>query len=241
MPNERVSDLDLERFLTDDLDDADRARVAAAVTRDSDLAAHVAERRAEQQAFALLHPRAPQPATKTMAMAMSTTSMSTLLAALQQALAPLTAAAAVLAVFVVVGGDEGNVSVRGAGLVARMTVRRGDGDEAVVFSYDRQPLRADDAVRIEVELARAQRCSVFDVDARGVADVVYDNVAVAKGKQVLPDALVLDDSEGAEDLVVVCGDDVAVGSDVVDIAHVAQRFRDASMATLSFTKEPSSK
>lgn len=237
-PNDRVSDLDLERFLTDDLDDAERARVAAAVARDADLAAHVAERRAEQRAFALLHPRAPQPATKKTT---ASTLWPALLTTLRQALAPLTAAAAVLAVFFVVGGDESNVGVRGTGLVARMTVRRADGDEAVVFSYDRQPLRAGDAVRIEVELARPQRCSVFDVDARGVATVVYDNVAVAKGKQVLPDALVLDESEGAEDLVVVCGDDVSVGADVVDVAHVATRFRGASMATLSFTKESPSK
>jgi hypothetical protein len=235
-PNERISDLDLERFLTDDLDDAERARVAAAVAGDADLTAHVAERRAEQRAFALLHPRAPQPTDMTK----TASTASTLWAALQQALAPLAAAAAALAVFFVVGGDDG-VGVRGAGLVARMLVRRGVGDEAVVFSYDRQPLRAGDAVRIEVELARAQRCSVFDVDARGVVDVVYDNVVVAKGKQVLPDALVLDESEGAEDLIVVCGDDVAVGAGLVDVAHVAQRFRGASIATLSFTKESPSK
>jgi hypothetical protein len=40
----RVTDLDIERFLVDDLDDADRVRVAAAVAADPALAANVAAR-----------------------------------------------------------------------------------------------------------------------------------------------------------------------------------------------------
>lgn len=229
------SDLDLERFLTDDLDDEARARVARAIDADADLAAHVAARRAEQRAFFILHPRAPTPASLSLR-------ASTWASSLRQALAPLAACAAVLVLFVSLDGAAPQTRTRGDALSARLLVRRGAGNDAVVFALAGQPLRAGDAVRIEVDLAAAARCSVIGIDNHGTRTLHYDRVAVLAGTQVLADALVLDGSSGVEDWVVVCGesDDVAGFATAVGAAEpevVARRFPRARMTVLSFTKE----
>ena len=153
---------------------------------------------------------------------------------------PLAAACAVVAVFFVVEGngadDNDGVRVRGDGLVARLLVRRGD----VVFAFAGEPLRAGDAVRVEVALARAARCSVVGVDVHGQRVLHYDAVAVARGTQVLPDSLVLDDSVGAEALVVACANDAneLAGVELIEPAQLAARHPRARIAKLMFTKEP---
>jgi len=237
-PAQRPTDLDLERFLTDDLDDDARARVARAIDADADLAAHVAARRAEQRAFFVLHPRAPA-AARLPAWPLSLLSLSSL----RQALAPLAACAAVLVLFVSLDGAAPQTRMRGDALSARLLVRRGAGDDAVVFALAGQPLRLGDAVRIEVDLSAAGHCSVIGIDNHGTRTLHYDRVAVLAGTQVLADALVLDGSSGVEDWVVVCGDDVDVAgfaTAVVGAAEpevVARRFPQAMMTVLSFTKE----
>lgn len=231
----RISDLELERFLTDDLDDSARARVAAAVAVDADLAAVVAERRAEQRAFFIQHPRAPVPPVSMRARLSSWSR-------LRLAAAPLAAAAAAVVAFVVVTPDaprdDAGVRARGAALSARLLVQRAASDRPpVVFAHQGEPLRAGDAVRVEVDLARAARCAVVGVDARGVRALHYDDVAVDAGLQVLPEALVLDDSTGPEELVVVCDAGERV-DERTDVTALAKRAPQARIAVLAFTKEP---
>lgn len=229
----RVSDLDLERFLTDDfVDDDERVRIAAAIATDATLSAHVAERRLDQQAWAALH-RRPPTVVPTM-----TTRWRGFWRVLR--LSPLVAVAAAVLVVVTRTPDTAGVATRGAGLVAHLLVRR----DAVVFVHAQQPLRAGDAVRIEVELDVDDRCSVIGVDARNARSLLYDDIAVASGTTVLPDALVLDDSSGDELLAVVCG--AGSGADVVtasgtgdfDDEAVVRRWPRARLAVLPYSKEP---
>lgn len=243
----RVTDLDLERFLVDDLDDTDRERVAAAIAANPALAAHVAARRTEQQAFFARRPLLA-PAPQELASATPPPSRFSLqgLGAwavwLRRAL--LAAPAVVVVGLVVLRADAPGVAVRGAALSARLVVRR----DAQVFRHAGEPLRAGDAVRIEVDLAAPALCSVIGVDVKGAALVHYDNVGLGAGSSVFPDALVLDAAEGAEDLIVVCDGgaiDVdaivsgAVGGVAVDVVDaVARRAPQARLAVLSFVKEP---
>lgn len=245
----RVTDLELERFLVDDLDDADRARVAAAIAADPDLAAHVALRRDEQQAFFARRPTlAPAVAARDVD-ADADVPLAARLGAwargLRGALVAVPAAAIVAVLVVVSVGDAPGVAVRGEALSARLVVRR----DAQVFRHAGEPLRAGDAVRIEVDLAAPSLCSVIGVDVKGAAVVHYDNVALRAGSGVFPDALVLDAAEGAEDLIIAC-DAAAIDVDAVvaaggasvdgavDVDAVARRAPRAKLAVLSFVKEP---
>jgi hypothetical protein len=242
----RVTDLDLERFLVDDLDDADRARVAAAIDSDPDLAAHVAARTSEQQAFFARRPLPPvvqAGAATDDDKAPLAVRLSAWARVLRGAFVAVPAAAIVAVLVVVSVGDVPGVGVgvRGEALSARLVVRR----EAQVFRHAGEPLRAGDAVRIEVDLAAPALCSVIGVDVKGAAVVHYDNIALRAGSGVFPDALVLDAAEGAEDLIVAC-DVGAVDVDAivsgaagsVDVDAVARRAPRAKLAVLSFVKEP---
>jgi hypothetical protein len=244
----RVTDLDLERFLVDDLDDADRERVAAAIAADPALAAHVAARRTEQQAFFARRPLlAPAPQELASATPHSRFSLQGLGAWAVWLRRALLAAPAVVVVGLVVlrAPDAPGVAVRGPALSARLVVRR----DAQVFRHAGEPLRAGDAVRIEVDLAAPALCSVIGVDVKGAALVHYDNVGLGAGSSVFPDALVLDAAEGAEDLIVVCDggavdveaivSGASVGGVAIDVVDaVARRAPRARLAVLSFVKEP---
>jgi hypothetical protein len=239
----RVTDLDLERFLVDDLDDADHKRVSAAVAADPALAAHVAARRTEQQAFLA---RRPLLEPGTLELASSTTpqnlsffrELSAWTMWLRRVL--LAVPAVVIVGLVVVNApDTPGVSVRGTALSARLVVRR----DAQVFRHAGEPLRAGDAVRIEVDLAASALCSVIGVDVKGDALVHYNNVALAAGTSVFPDALVLDAAEGTEELIVACDGeridvDAIVGNGVRVVDAFARRAPRARLAVLTFLKEP---
>ncbi len=245
----RVTDLDLERFLVDDLDDADRERVAAAVAADPALAANVAARRTEQHAFfarrPLLAPATSPALDEEFASATKPQSRFSLrgLTAWTVWLRRLLLAVptvVVVGLVVVRSADAPGVAVRGTALSARLVVRR----DAQVFRHAGEPLRAGDAVRIEVDLAAPALCSVIGVDVKGASLVHYDNVAFGVGSSVFPDALVLDAAEGAEDLIVACDEGaIAVnaivgGVAVVNIDAVARRAPQARLTVLSFVKEP---
>jgi hypothetical protein len=242
-----VSDLDLERFLVDELDATERDRVAAAIAADVELAAYVHIRRADQQAFRIAHPRAPAPTVSLWARLR--TSFPT---------APALAAVACAVLFVAVGrvddkvDEEVDEEVDGGaatGIVARgalpvaLTVLRG----GQVFRHGvGVPLRAGDAVRVEVDCPTGGFATVVGVDSRGVVSVYYDGVPVARGRAPLPGSLVLDDAAGAEEWIVIV-DATAPGAKRVAQAlrqsatdagdRLAAAFPRATIGVVRFEKE----
>jgi hypothetical protein len=192
-----VSDLDLERFLVGELSGAEQARVAAAIAADDELQRHVAARRASQAAFAVKRPRLALP---------PPTVAERLRSAWRAWFAGAAAAAAVGAALLLwmpgrpVVGDEPPIGIA-AGVRARGTaapvliVKRGDR----VFRFQGEPLRAGDAVRLEVSVAEASDVVLYVVDAHGAVSALLERPErVAAGVSVLPGSFVLDDAVGPE-------------------------------------------
>ena len=198
-----VADLDLERFLVDDLDDAERARVARAIDDDPALAAYVAERRASQRAFALAGPR--RRPVGDLSPARDRRGWFSV-----GALVPALAAAAAVVVFATVGDVAGDgtlvpdptVHARGRALAVAVVVRRGD---AVLRPGPGALVRAGDAVRFETTLPAPGRCSVVGADDRGPVVVHEEDAPMPAGVAALPGALVLDDAPGPERFWIACG------------------------------------
>lgn len=229
-----VSDLDLERFLVDDLDPQDAARVAAAINDDPELAAHVASRRAEQRAFAAVRPRLP-------ARVAIDDRRGSFAQRLRVLLAPAALATACVVAFMVLPrSPSDDVTARGAALPVALVVQR----EGRVFRHAQSvPLRADDRVRIEVTSARDGVGTVVGIDERGAVSLLYGAASVTRGVTIFPDSLALDDSVGPETWIVVV-DDVPhdarrVAAAFLSSSGLAAQFPGASIGVVRFEKEGS--
>jgi hypothetical protein len=188
-----VTDLELERYLADDLSDAERQKVEAQVAQRPDVQAYLAQRRAEKEAFrakqpplpVLLSPRArpvsrsPWPA----------------LAAVGLALA---ASLALVVLTPQLRGDESSIAARGRPKIT-VVVLRGDS----LFEYrEGVLLTAGDRIRLTVESPSSGYVTVIGRDSNRMPVVHYENVKAMPGSFIVPDSLELDDSPGPEELLV---------------------------------------
>jgi len=241
-----VSDLDLERFLTDDLSDVERARVLAAVEADPELAAFVDARRSDQQRYAARV--APRRAHAAVADARSSSGnglVARIVAGFRASLVgPMLAAAACLAVFFVIGGDDvdDGTRTRGDALAVSAVIRRIDAGTESLFRLQSQPLRAGDALRLSVpEGFRGQRVVVVSVDARGAVVAVLDDIVGSDG--YVTGSVVLDDSTGKEQLVVLVTT-AGPARAVADVRHAMEHpagfgsLRGTPFGVVAFEKEP---
>ena len=199
-----VADRDIERVLTGEAPPELAARVEALAREHPALAAHLAERRAEQAAFKLMHPRPPAPA-RTPAR-----SGEGWLAALARSggLAGAAAAACVALFFVAQPAfepAEGAVRDKGARPVRErvlVVAKRGER----VFQVQRGALlRPGDALRVEVACGAPSHVVVglVEGDTRAVSMLVDGEVVPAQ-RTALAGSFVLDDHLGDETLVVAC-------------------------------------
>lgn len=220
------SDLELERYLVNDADDALRARIDEAARADPRLAAHLSERRAEKAAFALLHPRLPVlPNEDT-----GDRSINSLLSILSKwrlsvGAGALAAAAAVILVVLPAapapapapdpGAVAGPVRLKGA-VALDVVVKRGP------RAFGLRPgalLRAGDALQLAAAGAPAGFATlvVHELDT-GATAVLVDNEAVASGEDGvvrLPRTIVLDEHVGPEELVLLVTPERVLAKDAV--------------------------
>ncbi len=225
-----VSDLDLERFLVDDLDDIERTQIAAAIDHDVELQRYVTMRRAAQTrwhstARPFVLPKTPPTLRQRWA------SWASSFAAWRAQGLGLAGLAACLALIVVGRGTdvEGDVDVvrsRGGGGVVTVAVQR----QGQVFRWQDQPLRAGDAVRIG-GVAPGSFVVVVSVDRRGVASLLTEIRGGADGW--LPGSLVLDDSEGPEQWL------IATSATAFDGARFVAAASSSAAASLSSAASPS--
>ncbi len=226
-----VSDLDLERFLVDDLEPAHREHVAAAIAADPELQAAIAHRRLEQhewQASASVWLPPTSIADRVRAW----------LGALQRSLSvsmsnlAVVGAVAGIALVVVVArgtnaGDGAAEAVRARGVADVVVAVQRDGH---VFRFAQQPLRAGDAVRLGGAPPHS-RATVVTVDVHGVTSLVLHD-AVVDGDGWLAGSLILDDSEGPERFVIATSS-AAVS---VNATRLVQLVHDAATSTVGLSQ-----
>ena len=215
-----VSDLNLERFLVDDLDPAEQARIGSVIAADVELQRFIATRRASQEDF-----RNHAPAQR---LPLSTPSLWTRLISFVEGLQGqglvLAGSAACVVLFLAVAGrgpDEDSIRVRGGADEVTLAVQR----EGQVFIHRDQPLRAGDAVRLGAGPPGAF-VVIVSVDHRGVASVLRAGVRVDADHWV-PGSLVLDDSEGPERWF------VATAETPIDAAALVAAIRRSGSSTAS--------
>lgn len=224
------SDLELERYLVGDADEALRARVEEAARTDARLAAHLADRRADKAAFALLHPRLP--ALPPLVDAGSTSRLPWLSkwraawGASLGALA-LTGAAAALVVLPRLDDPPGEVGADGAaGEVRLKSAANALAVDVLVKRAARafvlRPgalLREGDALQLAATGAGAGYASliVHELDT-GNTSVLVDNEPARPGTDGilrLSRTVVLDGHAGPEELVLVVAPEKVLATDVV--------------------------
>lgn len=212
-----VSDLDLERFLVDDLDPDERDRVAKAIAVDDELQAFVARRRLAQRQW--------QAQAAPWVTPFVTSRWRAWLLGLRHEFSFGSLASAVAALVLVLVGVRGNntdqhdeaatVRARGVGDVVVAVQRHGH-----VFRYTQQPLRAGDAIRLGGAPPGAY-ATVIAVDVHGVASVVVQE-AVVDADGWLAGSLVLDNSEGPERFVIATSSSRNIDTErLVQLVHEA--------------------
>jgi hypothetical protein len=200
------TDYDVERYLVDDVTADERARIEAAVTRDLHLAQHVAERRAEQQAHRIRHPRRmTKPVVAAGWRSWALSRWSSLGAGV---------ACAVVALVVLLPPKDG-VRARG-GLVVELDVKR---DARTFEWHDGVLLRAGDQVRFTVQSAHGGHLTIVGRDDDGHTSVYYDDMPVPAGTFTLPDSLALDAHVGSEEVLVVVNDAPVGGTQALAALH----------------------
>ena len=251
-----VSDLELEQFLCDDLEEADRLRVAAAIDADDVLTAHVAARREAQADFRRRRPALrPVSSTSLTVVPPALGWWARMRAAVASVAVPAAAAAACALLFVVVDDVGTSTVIRARGHESAQLVVKRDGR---IFRHTDQPLRAGDAVRIRLAQRtedaghRAMLVSIVSVDVHGSVDVLLNGVGV-DDDGYLQGSLLLDDSEGEERWVVVgAREAVEVGrlvsvarmvahstdGEAVDVGVLEKSLGAVTLSVLSFEKEP---
>lgn len=216
-----VSDLDLERFLVDDLEPAEREFVSSAVANDVELQAFVAHRRAEQQQWRNAAPAWQPPVSLSSRLTAWFATIRTSVSATGLA---LSGAAAGIALLLVGLRDEPDViRARGGGDVVVAVQRDGH-----VFRHEQQPLRSGDAVRLGGATPRSH-VSVVSIDVHGVVALVLDNAVVDEDGWIAG-SLVLDDSEGPERFA------VAMSSQTIDAKVLVELVRTAALSSTALTE-----
>ena len=230
----RPTDLEIEMYLVGDLDAEAAGRIDAAAHDDAALARHLAARRADQEAFKLSRPRLTFDA--------APNTPQRLVRRWANLFAPaglLTATAAVLVTLSVVqpspGPSSSGVHARGNALVASVIVRR---DAAVFRLTEATPLRPGDLVRIEVSLEAPRACSAIGVDAQGHITSLYDREPLTAGKAIFPRSLSLDDSVGAEQIIVGCDVDAATLTAAIAPQGRGLDALNIPLALIAYDKEP---
>jgi hypothetical protein len=226
-----VTRFDVERLACGELSGDEAARVQAAVDADADLKAFFADVKASDAAFLIAQPARPfvdgimarQPAPslwRGLLKAFNAVRLQASLGAL--------ATAAVVAIVIsgpadVASGPDGGASGPNAGGIRTkggdapalgFVVKVGDGARV---GQAGEALRAGDHIQLTVKDAPRPVMVLVGVDGSGVVSVyaTETDAAVRKGanagqgsQRVLPAALVLDETTGAERFFVVYGDDV---------------------------------
>lgn len=221
------TDLEIEMYLVGDLDAEAAARIEDAASKTPALAAYLAERRAEQEAFALHRPR------------LTFDERPSWRQRFKHAWAPvgIAAVAAGFAIFFLTQPpDESGLYARGSALSARLIAKR----EAVVFPVGPQtPLRAGDRLRLEITLETPSACSAVGVDAKGASTVLHDEVPLEKGVQLFPQSVVLDDALGRERIIVGCSIAAAALQEAIAREDLARL--QVPLAVLAYEKESATK
>lgn len=233
-----VNDRDLERVLCGEAPADVVARVTALAGQHPRLAAHLAERRAERAAFALLHPRAPA------VTHVETSNGTSWLARMTARSTWLSAgfAAACIVAFVVIpaptDGPHDGVRSKGRAVPDVVVVaKRGD---RVFHVQPGALLQAGDALRLEVTCGRPNRVVValHEVDTKETSLLVSAE-AISEKRTLLADSFILDDHVGHEELWVVCATDPALASRMG--ADMLRGVRPANSALVRLEKGPSSR
>ncbi|MBN2498488.1 MAG: hypothetical protein JXR96_28110 [Deltaproteobacteria bacterium] len=189
-----LSDLDIERYLCDDLTPEERAHVERAISASAELAAHVARRRSEQAEFFQAHPRLSQPEARPAR-------------ARWMPLAISAAAAGLLAavLLITLPGDAPRNGIRARGTAtAELAVLR----DGRTFTYrDGVLLRAGDRVRLSVQSPTGGFLSLIARCGPSRMEIYYDNLEAHAGTYTVPDSLILDDGVEAEEWIVILSPD----------------------------------
>jgi len=195
------SDLVLERYLAGELEPAEARRIEDAAVARPELDAHLRERRAEREAFKLRMRPLPLPKEPERSLFA------------RWAFVAVAAAALVLAVVLATLPKGGGVAMRGdAQVSAHVAVQRG----ADVFEYrEGVILQPNDRIRLTVRVAAPGFLTVVGRDARGVSQVLYENLKV-EAETVLPDSLELDDTPGSEELFLFMRPQPAPAADLLE-------------------------
>lgn len=201
-----VRDIEIEAYLCGELDGSSRKALEAELERSDALSAYVAERQRARGRFLENHPFSLQLPAAAPQRRDGSVIWGGLLAAV--AVLSLIVPAKPVRAPVETAWPEASrdtVRVKGDALSAELFVKR----DAEVFRY--RPgvaLRPGDRVRISVESQRPGYLSVFGRDARGHVSVYYAGLLTSSGRYTVPDSLILDETDGDEQWVLVHSTDV---------------------------------
>jgi|GEM_PF-1947436 len=225
-----VTDRDIERYLTDELDADARAAFEVELQRQPALQAHIDDRRASQAAFAQLHPppaflddTPPRPFWQRWWWTMPAFAMAALL---------------VVGLPSSTTGGDGIVARGSATFAATVTVKRGDRLFALPSTAPSEGrpqvlLRKGDALRVDIE-GGVGHTLLLALQSGGRGTVLLQS-DVDQPKWSQPSSLVLDDAVGEERLVAVLCDaaDVGVRRRALEAGQVPQ-----GAMTWRYSKEP---
>ncbi|MBW1807428.1 MAG: hypothetical protein JRJ19_12875 [Deltaproteobacteria bacterium] len=191
---EPFTDYEIEEFLCGDSTAENSQRIEAGLADSAELAAYIAERRAQKDSFQKKHPTLSHDRQPTRSLRWPL------------AFASAAAAAIVILVFVLLPtGTQVDLSdppeIRAMGAVkATLTVRR----QGRTFLYrEGVLLRPRDQVRLSIESPQAGFLTVLGTSGRGKIEIYYNALKTTPGTFTVPDSLVLDDQLNTEQWFVI--------------------------------------
>lgn len=224
-----LTDLEIEQFLCGELTGDAAERIERQAEKDPALATHLAERRAQQQAFFQAHPRLevelPPERRRWVGWSLGL------------------AGAAAAAVLVVValfawpmepgtGSDGPTIRARGA-LKVGLTVRRA---ERTFAFREGVLLRPGDRVRLSLEATEAGFLTLIGRDQHGRWTIYYDGLPTTAGTWTVPDSLVLDDDPNPEHWYALLTSERIEAKKLLDRLRAGQPL-EAAASMLTLTKE----